>query len=283
MSTSKKYFWLKLRRDFFKRHDTKIIEAMENGKDYLLFYLKLLVESIDHDGNLRFSDTIPYNDKMLSVITDTNIDVVRSAVKVFSELGMMDQMDDGTLFMNHVNTMIGYETSDALRMRERRGNAPQILIEQNKGEQCSNLFKNRSPELELDSELEIESDNINSAASASPSVSRRFTKPTLEEVSVYCKERRNSVDAQAFLDFYESKGWKVGNTPMKSWQAAVRTWERRETVSAKYAPRGQSVEVPSSDETREYLEDLKSSEVEDGFEFSAADALERIRAMSGGS
>ena len=53
-------------------------------------------------------------------------------------------------------------------------------------------------------------------------------RPSLEEVSAYCLERQNGVDAVAFFDFYESKGWKVGRDPMKDWKAAVRTWERRE-------------------------------------------------------
>lgn len=56
-----------------------------------------------------------------------------------------------------------------------------------------------------------------------------FRKPTLEEVQAYCKERKNSVDAQRFIDFYESKGWKVGTSPMKDWKASVRTWEKRQT------------------------------------------------------
>ena len=45
-----KFYWLKLDKDFFKRHDIKIIESMPNGKDYILFYLKLLCESLDHDA-----------------------------------------------------------------------------------------------------------------------------------------------------------------------------------------------------------------------------------------
>lgn len=53
-----------------------------------------------------------------------------------------------------------------------------------------------------------------------------FTPPTEEEVKAYCLERKNNVDAQRFVDFYASKGWKVGNQPMKDWRAAVRTWER---------------------------------------------------------
>lgn len=58
--------------------------------------------------------------------------------------------------------------------------------------------------------------------------SKKFTPPTVEEVKSYCQERGNSVDPEAFCDFYTSKGWKVGKNPMKDWKAAVRTWEKRD-------------------------------------------------------
>lgn len=57
---------------------------------------------------------------------------------------------------------------------------------------------------------------------------KRFTPPTVEDVESYCRERGNAVDAQCFVDFYASKGWKVGNAGMKDWHAAVRSWERRD-------------------------------------------------------
>lgn len=117
MAESKKYYWLKLKRDFFKRHDIRIIEEMPNGKDYILFYLKLLLESIDHEGNLRFSDTIPYNEQMLSVVTNTNIDIVRAAKKIFTELNMMEILDDKTIFMTEVSGLIGSETKWAEKKR----------------------------------------------------------------------------------------------------------------------------------------------------------------------
>lgn len=60
----------------------------------------------------------------------------------------------------------------------------------------------------------------------------RFAPPSLEEVTEYCRERNNNVDPQQFIDFYSSKGWKVGNQPMKDWKACVRTWERREATRA---------------------------------------------------
>ena len=56
---------------------------------------------------------------------------------------------------------------------------------------------------------------------------KRFVPPSVEEVSAYCKERNNGIDAEKFVDFYMAKGWRIGKNPMKDWQAAVRTWERK--------------------------------------------------------
>ena len=55
---------------------------------------------------------------------------------------------------------------------------------------------------------------------------KRFKKPSIEEIKEYCIERKNVVDAESFFNYYESKGWKVGKSPMKDWKSAVRTWEK---------------------------------------------------------
>lgn len=70
-----------------------------------------------------------------------------------------------------------------------------------------------------------------------PTKTKRFVKPTLNDVQAYCQERQNNVDPESFIDFYESKGWKVGNQPMKDWKAAVRTWERRDNNRQRYKTR----------------------------------------------
>lgn len=59
---------------------------------------------------------------------------------------------------------------------------------------------------------------------------KRFTPPSVDEVAAYCRERGNVVDAQRFVDFYASKGWKVGNAGMRDWHAAVRNWERQDST-----------------------------------------------------
>ena len=64
-------------------------------------------------------------------------------------------------------------------------------------------------------------------------IKERFKKPTLEEVRAYCEERDNNIDPEMFIDFYESKGWVVGKSPMKYWKSAIRTWERNSRAPRK--------------------------------------------------
>lgn len=151
MAESKKYYWLKLKRDFFKRHDIRIIEEMPNGKDYILFYLKLLLESIDHEGSLRFSDTIPYNEQMLSVVTNTNIDIVRSAMKLFIELNMMQVLEDQTIYMSEVEKLIGsaVDNDNANRVRRCREKKKQLSL-QNVTEDITKCNESKSIEKELE-------------------------------------------------------------------------------------------------------------------------------------
>jgi predicted phage replisome organizer len=226
---ARKYYWLKLRRDFFKRHDIRIVEEMENGKDYLLFYMKLLVESIDHEGALRFSETIPYNDRMLASITNTNIDIVRGAIKLFAELGMLEMMDDGTLFMSQVTAMLGHETQWAAKKRlyrEKRKELPEDNVL---------ALSDKSIELELELEIENKSKRKRSPATQSPNTKKR---PTAEEINAYCKERGISIDAEAFIDYYETVGWLVGKarTPMHNWRSAVNNWEKNDRRYGRAAP-----------------------------------------------
>lgn len=66
----------------------------------------------------------------------------------------------------------------------------------------------------------------NGGGKTAANAGKRFVKPTVEEIDAYCRERGNAINAESFFDFYESKGWMVGKSPMKDWKAAIRTWEK---------------------------------------------------------
>lgn len=245
--SDRKYYWLKLKRDFFKRHDIRIVEGMPNGKEYILFYLKLLCESVDHEGNLRFSDQIPYNEDMLAIITNTNVDIVRSAVKVFTELKMMEILDDGTIFMAEVDGMIGTETEWAKKKREYRasiqGDVPPLIEGQSEDNVRTMSDKSKSKSIEIDKEKDINNKR------------KRFTPPTIDEVKAYCEERHNTVDAERFIDYYSSQNWKKANgRPLEDWKAAVRTWEKNSYGSPKAQ---KAVEIPVPDYMQRQIEDMK--------------------------
>ena len=117
----KKYYWLRLKNDFFKRHDIKIISSMPGGRDIVLLYIKLMVESVDHEGYLRFSDAIPYTVDMISTITETKPGIVNKALDVLKQFGLIEQMEDGTFFLPKVPELIGFETEWAAKKRTYRG------------------------------------------------------------------------------------------------------------------------------------------------------------------
>lgn len=78
--SAKRYYWLKMPRNFFKRHDIRIVESLPEGRAVAYFYLKLLVESVDHDGELRFNSAVPYDADMLATITNTPAEIVKTAL-----------------------------------------------------------------------------------------------------------------------------------------------------------------------------------------------------------
>ena len=220
MAENKKYYWLKLKRDFFKRHDIRIIEEMPNGKDYILFYLKLLLESIDHEGSLRFSDTIPYNDQMLSVVTNTNIDIVRSAMKLFIELNMMSIFDDQTIYMAEVDKLIGCETEWAKKKRLYREKMDETRT---LSSPCptdvpslSDKSKSIEKELELEKELEKEKDFYTTTTTEPPS---------LTEVYIYFKGVIDDAikEAEKFHAYNTKRGWDC----LPNWKATADLWIAR--------------------------------------------------------
>ncbi|MBP8911873.1 MAG: hypothetical protein KBI32_10260 [Phycisphaerae bacterium] len=88
------------------------------------------------------------------------------------------------------------------------------------------------PETTNNKEEELKKEKKERAASRPA----RFVVPTLEEVEAYCREDGCQIDAQAFLDNYQSKGWLVGTTPMRDWKAAVRSWARRDQTLPRTQP-----------------------------------------------
>lgn len=114
------YFWLKLPKDFFKKHYVEILLAKDDGKLLVLFYIWLLTESIDHEGRLRYSETKPYNARMLAEVARYPESFVEEALQIFQEMELVVIDQDQTIALPKSLEMVGSESESASRVRRFR-------------------------------------------------------------------------------------------------------------------------------------------------------------------
>lgn len=223
MSDNKKYYYLRLKDNFFDSDELKILESMKDGYLYSNILLKLYLRSLKNDGKLVVNERIPYSADMLASVTGHQVGTIKQALSIFKDLGLIDVLDNGAIYMLDIQNFIGKGSSEADRKREYRQR-----IETDRTNVQTNLrqiSEKSPPEIELEKDIEIEKE-IHSSAKSTTTKRKRFEKPTLSQITQYCLERNNNVNAEQFYDYYESNGWKVGKNAMKDWKACVRTWER---------------------------------------------------------
>ena len=229
MSDNKKYYYLRLKDNFFDSDELKILESMKDGYLYSNILLKLYLRSLKNDGKLVVNERIPYNSEMLASVTGHQVGTIKQALSMFKELGLIEVLENGAIYMLDIQNFIGKGSTEADRQRlyDRRISEER---KQNKLTQSRNLeeiCKKSTPEIEIELEKDIEIEKeIHSSAKSTTTKRKRFEKPTLSQITQYCFERNNNVNAEQFYDHYESNGWKVGKNAMKDWKAAVRTWEK---------------------------------------------------------
>lgn len=227
MSEPKRYFWLKLHKDFFQRKEIKRLRKIAGGDTYTIIYLKMLLRSIMSDGKLYFDGLEDDFASELALDLDEKDENVQITIQYLLKSGLLEMCSDEEYYLPDTKDSTGCETAVASRVRKHR--------ERKKALQCNadvtqvKQLCNGEIEKELEIELEIEKEiEIDSSAKSTTTKRKRFEKPTLSEIKQYCIERNNNVNAEHFFDYYESNGWKVGKNSMKDWKAAVRTWERSE-------------------------------------------------------
>lgn len=180
---NKRYYWLKLKEDFFEQDEIKIIEGMPNGKDYIILYFKLLAKSIRTKGELNFKGLIPYSPEMLSTITNTNVDVVKSAISMFEQLKMIEVWDDGTIYMAELNGMIGSESESAARVRKHR----ELSTDNQKALQCNADVTscNENVTTDRDKDRDKDKDNTEEISLQIKNLRLRYSEAQLKTIDDY--------------------------------------------------------------------------------------------------
>jgi predicted phage replisome organizer len=215
MAENKKYYWLKLKSDFFDDDTIKYIEEQENGIKYSNFYLKLCLKSLKTDGKLirLIGETlIPYDINSLSKLTGVDFDTVRSAMQLFEKIGLIKILDSGEIYLSQIDELIGSETDKAQLMRRLR--AERKLNSNNVTKMLPYIEK----EIEIEKDIEID---------IKEKKKRKFQPPTLEEIKQYILEKELKVNAEQFYNYFTEGNWiDAKGNKVKNWKQKLLTWNK---------------------------------------------------------
>lgn len=260
-----RYYWLKLPRDFFKRHDVRILESMPDGKAYVLLYIKMLAESVDHDGALRFSDTIPYTADMIAALTETDKETTAAALDAMKSLNLITIDDDGTIILPYAGKQLdsaadNYNAQKQARYRERlKENGadalpkevtpvtdvlpnevtsvtdllptvtdalPNVTERGNKAVTKNNKSKSKSKSIE--SEIDIDIVGVKTPASATRQPARaRFVPPSPDEILNYMTEYafKKGLDADPVIEAEKFFNHFTANGWLVGGRSKMRDWQ----------------------------------------------------------
>lgn len=120
MADNKKYYYMRLKENFFESEELVMLESMPEGMLYSNILIKLYLKSLKNEGRLMFKDTIPYNAQMIATITRHQIGTVEKALTIFRDLELIEVLDNGTIYMNDIELFIGKASTEAERKKRAR-------------------------------------------------------------------------------------------------------------------------------------------------------------------
>ena len=154
-----RYFYLMLKENFYDSDDMVLLESMENGYLYSNILLKLYLKSLKDKGKLMYKDRIPYNVEMLAKLTRHNVDVVRRAIDIFQQMGIIEILDNGAIFMLDIQNYIGKSSTEADRRRKydrRIAEEKQKLIEYKTENEKSCEKSHEHIKTDIDTDIELD-------------------------------------------------------------------------------------------------------------------------------
>ena len=107
MADNKKYYYLKLKEDFFDSEDMKLLQGMKDGYLYSDILLKLYLQSLRQEGRLMYRGIIPYTSDMIATVTKHQQGTVEKAMKIFEQMGFIEILDNGAIYMMDIQNFIG--------------------------------------------------------------------------------------------------------------------------------------------------------------------------------
>ena len=221
----KRYFWLKLQKNFFKNARIKKLRKIAGGDTYTIIYLKLMLLCIDNEGIIIYEGIEESLESELALKLDEDVDNIAVTLNYLRLNNLLVERSEGDVYLPEAFENTGSETHGNVQKRNLKLRANVEKVE--------NFYPNSTqilPDIDIEKEIEEKEneDTLLHNISSKEKTKQTFKKPTIEEVFQYVYEQGYQMDSEAFYDFYESKNWMVGRNKMKDWKASVRNWARNE-------------------------------------------------------
>lgn len=242
--------WIKIVTDIFDDEKIQLIEAMPEADSIIVVWFKILclAGKQNNGGVLMLNDKIPFTDEMLSTIFRRSVQVVRMALKIFSDLGMVE-------IISGVVTIPNWEKHQSLGALETAREKTRIRVAAHRTKQklladgcnVTETLCNASDKSRLDKTRE---DKISDSADKPRKSVRKFIPPTLEEVAAYITENGYDVDARKFHKYYsdaEPPWHDQKGAPVKNWKQKIITWSGRSKSDKPAQPKPRVFKIGTAD------------------------------------
>ena len=231
MAKNQKYYYMRLRADFFSRKDIILLENMPNGAVYCLILLKLLTASLENNGHLMLNEEIVMTPAMLATITRYDVGTVEKALQIFMQLGLVEQLPDNSYYMLELEGMVGKTSTEADRKRIARANVKAL-----KGEAADKcppnvqvLSKKSPPEIEIEKETDIKTE-----IDSDREIYGRYKNVSLTPSEYESLKNEFPIYADKYIErlseYMETKGKSYSNH-----YATILSWLKQDIKSTNYS------------------------------------------------
>ena len=230
MADNRKYYYLKLKESYFDDDAIVLLESMQDGILYSYILLKLYLKSLKHGGRLQLDESIPYTPQMIATITRQQIGTVERAIKIFLQLGLMEQMADGAFYMSNIELLIGQSSTEGERKRRAR-QANRTTLNPG-GQMSAHCLDIRPPEIEIELEIEKELERELEKGHPAPAALGRYQNVFLSDAELSELQADFPNLWQEYIERLSEYMASTGKT-YKSHAATIRRWAKEDRRKGK--------------------------------------------------
>lgn len=247
--------WIKIVTDIFDDEKILLIESMPEADGIIVIWFKLLCLAgrQNNSGVFLMNGRIPYTDEMFATIFRRPLNTVRLALRTFETYGMIEIINDTVTIPNwgkHQSIEQIEARREYQRLYHQEYRRKQKLLTEGEPIEGDKDLRKRLRKSDVNALDKIREDKNREEKNREEEEPKRkrFIPPTQDEVEEYAKEKGyTGFSAERFVDYYESKGWVVGKSPMKDWKAAVRGWASRDRGEDKPAKKNPALDYEQRD------------------------------------